>query len=64
MSDTQITTAVALLKARDETIAAQKVTIAEQAVTIRHLKALLEEADNEVSRAQALANGSFFDHIE
>jgi multidrug resistance efflux pump len=56
MTDTRIETAVALLKARDDTIAALKVTVEEQQVTIRHLKALLHEADHEVARAQALAS--------
>ena len=57
------TTAVALLLARDETIAALKATIQEKDLTIRWLKALLEQADQEVARAQELANDSFFDHI-
>jgi hypothetical protein len=60
VSDTQINTAVALLKARDETIAALSAAIREKDITIRHLLALLEEADNEVAAAQALANDSFF----
>lgn len=57
------TTAVALLLARDETIAALKATIQEKDLTIRWLKALLEQADQEVARAQELANDSFFDDI-
>lgn len=61
MSDTQINAAVALLRARDDTIAALNETIANQTVTIRWLKTLVDEADREAARAQQLANESFFD---
>jgi hypothetical protein len=64
MSDTQINTAVALLKARDETIAALSAAIREKDITIRHLLALLEESDKEVAAAQQLANETFFGDLD
>jgi hypothetical protein len=47
-----------LLYQRECTIAALQDTIHEQAIAIRHLKALLHEADHEVARAQQLASDS------
>jgi hypothetical protein len=63
VSDTRIYTGVALLKASDQTIAAHKTTIAELAITIRHVKALLDQADSELAEAPRLANESVFDHL-
>ncbi len=61
MTDNRINTAVALLRARDETIAAQAVTIANQAATIRHLKTLLAEQDAEIANRERAFNDTFFD---
>ncbi len=56
MTDTLGTVAVALLKARDETIAALRETIANQATTIRHLKSLLAEQDAELAARESAFN--------
>jgi hypothetical protein len=53
MTDTRIETAVALLRARDETIAALQATIREKDITIRHLKSLLAEQDAELLAVSA-----------
>lgn len=61
MNDTRIETAVALLKARDETIAALQATIREKDITIRHLKALLEEQEAELAAREHTIMDLFLD---
>ena len=61
MTDTQINTAVALLRARDAEIAALKALLAERDITIRHLRSLLAQQDQELAARESAINDLFLD---